>query len=141
MGIKTATYSYCLKRKCSLWTVQFCLVGVILLMFARPLLPIVDYFQNYDYIVNVLCENKEKPLINCNGKCYLSKLLAEEAEDESNPFSEKLSKYEIPLLLHEDEFAQVSFEPKHKKTFGDLVMTGGILYSLDLTRPPEASLI
>lgn len=100
-------------------------------------MPVVDYFQNYDYIVNVLCENKEKPMLECNGKCYLSKLLAEEADDESNPFSEKLSKYEIPLLLHESESLGIEFELKEKSSFEHFVMNGGILYFLDLTRPPR----
>ncbi len=80
-------------------------------------------------------------MLKCNGKCYLAKMLAEEAEDESNPFSEKLLKYEIPLILHKCELKQVNFEPQNKRTFEDLVMTGGILYSLDLTRPPEIILI
>ena len=25
----------------------------------------------HDYIVNELCENREKPILTCNGKCYL----------------------------------------------------------------------
>lgn len=141
MGTKNVTYPQYLKRNGALNGAQFFLGVMVLLMFAKPLLPVVDYFQNYDYIVNVLCENKEKPMMECNGKCYLSKLLAEEADDESNPFSEKLSKYEIPLLLQENEFSQVSFELSEKSSFEHFVMNGGILYSLDLTRPPEASLI
>ncbi|MFC4097707.1 hypothetical protein [Euzebyella saccharophila] len=137
MGTKNVTYLQHLKRNGAHYSAQFFLGVIVLLMFAKPLLPVVDYFQNYDYIVKVLCENKEKPMLECNGKCYLSKLLAEEADDESNPFSEKLSKYEIPLLLHESESLEIEFELSEKRIFENLVMNGGILYSLDFTRPPE----
>lgn len=43
----------------------------------RPLKPIIEYYINYDYIVNVLCENKDKPKLKCNGKCYLNKQVKE----------------------------------------------------------------
>ena len=43
----------------------------------KPLMPIIDYYANYDYIATVLCENKDKPYLECNGKCYLQKQLNE----------------------------------------------------------------
>lgn len=43
------------------------------LMLFKPLFPLVEYVVNYEYISEVLCENKEKPLIGCDGKCYLTK--------------------------------------------------------------------
>ncbi|MBL4939948.1 MAG: hypothetical protein JKY16_06740 [Lutibacter sp.] len=46
-----------------------------LLAMIRPLVPIMQYYANYDYIVNVLCENRDRPYMECNGKCYLEKQL------------------------------------------------------------------
>ena len=40
-------------------------------------MPIIDYYANYDYIATVLCENKDKPYLECDGKCYLKKQLKE----------------------------------------------------------------
>lgn len=40
---------------------------------ARPVAPLMEYLINYDYISEELCENKEKPMLECNGKCYLAK--------------------------------------------------------------------
>ena len=37
----------------------------------KPLLPVLEYYANYDYIANELCINKDKPYLECNGKCYL----------------------------------------------------------------------
>jgi len=43
----------------------------------------MEYAFNYDYISKVLCINKDKPELNCNGKCYLmSKLAAESTSKE-----------------------------------------------------------
>jgi hypothetical protein len=37
---------------------------------------------NKNYIAAVLCENRDKPVMECKGKCYLSKKLKQEAEKE-----------------------------------------------------------
>lgn len=41
----------------------------------RPMIPIIDYYANYNYIATELCENRDKPFLECNGKCYLAKEL------------------------------------------------------------------
>lgn len=41
----------------------------------KPISPVIAYYFDYDYIVNVLCENKDKPVLKCNGKCHLAKEL------------------------------------------------------------------
>lgn len=38
----------------------------------RPVIPILDYLYNYDYISQELCENKEKSFLQCNGACYVT---------------------------------------------------------------------
>lgn len=80
-------------------------------MLTKPFWPVLDYMANYDYIVNTLCENRDKPELECNGKCHLSKELAKEAgADDKNP-QNKTSKTEIPqIIISEDiqEFAFVS---------------------------------
>ncbi|MGO4910748.1 hypothetical protein [Leeuwenhoekiella sp. W20_SRS_FM14] len=53
------------------------------LMVLRPAFPFIEYLIDYDYISTILCENKEVPEMNCNGKCYLMKSLAEASEKES----------------------------------------------------------
>ncbi len=37
-----------------------------------------DFIINNEYIATVLCINKEKPEIHCNGKCYLKMQLGKE---------------------------------------------------------------
>ena len=65
-------------------------LSAILFLF-RPVFPVVEYAMNYDYVVNVLCVNKAKPELKCNGKCHLMKALAKAAENEK-PISENNKK-------------------------------------------------
>ncbi|MBE0422396.1 MAG: hypothetical protein IBX66_00490 [Lutibacter sp.] len=52
-----------------------------LLAMVRPLVPIMEYYANYDYIATVLCENRDKPSLECNGKCYLEKQIKKANHD------------------------------------------------------------
>lgn len=47
------------------------LLNLYLLVLVQPALPVLEYLINYDYIVKELCENRGKPILTCNGKCYL----------------------------------------------------------------------
>jgi hypothetical protein len=48
-------------------------LNLYLLALIQPALPVIDYLVNYNYIVKELCENRDKPVLACNGKCYLEK--------------------------------------------------------------------
>jgi hypothetical protein len=87
------------------------LIAVLLL--AKPVIPFLEYVINYDYIVKELCENKEKPALQCKGKCHLAKQLAKSAEEE-NPISSNKKqnvKQEIETLFCQ-ELITVSFAKK-----------------------------
>lgn len=40
--------------------------------------------MNKDYISKVLCINIDKPQLNCNGKCFLTKKIAEAEKKQQN---------------------------------------------------------
>jgi hypothetical protein len=92
-------------------------IGILIIFcFAeiRPLLPYLDYFLNYEYISEVLCINKEKPMSICNGKCYLSQKLKEaqktEKQDKKIPTIEQ---ERIPMIVYNSEI------PKFLKTVSE----------------------
>lgn len=62
---------------------------ITFLLLLKPFFPVIEYGINYDYISQVLCENKAKPEMHCNGKCHLMKELAKEAESEKPISSDK----------------------------------------------------
>ena len=45
-------------------------------MLFSSLLPYAEYAINYHYIAEQLCENKDKPALQCHGKCHLKKQVA-----------------------------------------------------------------
>jgi len=50
-----------------------------------PIQPLIEYALNQDYIAEFLCINKNKPELQCNGKCHLLKEI--EKQQESNPLT------------------------------------------------------
>lgn len=56
---------------------------IIFTVALRPLMPLLDYAVNYDFIKTNLCENKNKPQQLCNGRCYLKKEIAKDSGNQS----------------------------------------------------------
>lgn len=50
-----------------------------------PLNPVIHYVLHKKYYAEVLCENKDKPMMHCNGKCHLKKEIKELEENKNNP--------------------------------------------------------
>lgn len=49
--------------------------------------------------VERFCENKERPELKCDGKCALSQMLSQKADDEKTPINLDLLKNEIVLFI------------------------------------------
>ncbi|MCG3167054.1 MAG: hypothetical protein POELPBGB_02837 [Bacteroidia bacterium] len=58
----------------------------------------LNYEVNKDYISNVLCENKEKKELHCEGKCHLKKELQKEDKKENTPTGSSKEKFEVNLF-------------------------------------------
>ncbi len=100
--------------------------------------------MNYDYIVNNLCENKNKPALNCDGKCYLSKLLAQESkQSEENPFGEKQSQTEVPHIFFYKLPSQIYFDGNllqaSKDNFKIVSLLSSTPFISEISEPPEVS--
>lgn len=61
----------------------------------RPLMPIIEYQLNYDYITTILCENVDRPYLECNGKCYLIDRISETSKQSQEQNS-------IPIINIDD---------------------------------------
>ncbi|MFV8375207.1 hypothetical protein [Flavobacterium sp. LB1P62] len=69
-------------------------------MFLKPLFPVLEYAVNYEYISKVLCVNKAKPMIHCNGKCHLMKELAKAQEEKQTSSNKKNTTFDtVDLIL------------------------------------------
>ena len=54
------------------------LLGLYCFTLLQSYVPHASYWMNRDYISTVLCENVDKPELECNGKCHLVKEINKE---------------------------------------------------------------
>lgn len=86
---------------------------ILLLMLIRSMvLPLtyLEYHLNKDYIVDKFCENKFRPEMLCDGKCYLAKKLAQRQQQTTD--AESIVFYQLltsPIVCQVHETC--SFEP------------------------------
>jgi hypothetical protein len=65
----------------------------------------VAYYQiNKTYIARVLCENRDKPILNCNGKCFLAKKLKEQQEKKDRETTERIENMPFVQLFFMSAF-------------------------------------
>jgi len=64
-------------------------------------LPVAAYKLNLKFIAEELCENKDKPELMCNGKCYLEKQMEKQTGTDTESDNKILltNIYEMPHLL------------------------------------------
>ena len=121
---------------------QYVVLFVGFIMLVKPLWPVAEYIINYNYIKNVLCENLDKPMLNCDGKCYLAKQLAKESkQDQENPFGEKKTKTETITSLFLESLPQINLGINihllQSKNFGIAQVFIPTLLTSDISQPPE----
>ena len=101
----------------------------------------VAYFHvNRNYIARVLCENRDRPQLNCNGKCYLAKKLKQQQDKKDKETTERVSNTAVAhlfcLTVSHFLFVPDCFIQKAKVVFGYLIS----IYSSPvsgLLRPPQ----
>ena len=113
-----------------------------LLALVGPVLPVLDFMINYDYIARELCVNRDKPVLACNGKCYLEKKMVENNESLSHhsdkPVPPKLEQIAFPVFIVSEtiKYAALTFESMTKSDFYYRV-TFSTGYIFSLLRPPQ----
>lgn len=88
-----------------------------LFMLLKPIMPLIEYAAFYDYIVNELCVNKEKPELQCNGKCHLTKELAKASDSEAgNEKNHTVSSEFSFVYFQEVNMYNTLFFPKEQRS-------------------------
>jgi len=118
----------------------FILVLLILTNFSR-LFIYAGFELNQNYIASKLCENRDRPEMNCNGKCYLAKKIkqAEEKEKKQEQDGQKKSLQESFLVKSLSADVIFSFELNQEQFLG----RAGELptSSSDVLHPPPSTSI
>lgn len=114
------------------------IVFIVILFFAKPIFPILDFVINYDAIQE-LCINKDKPEMKCNGSCHLKKELAKTAQ-EDNPFTNKKTVHflsEILFFNYCQWELQIPFTADYKTAINSVFQNNySYLPIFNLAKPP-----
>lgn len=105
---------------------------MIFFLVLRPLVPIIDYAVNYQYISEVLCINKDRPEVHCKGKCYLSKELTKASQEDSENHKTKNRNLKILDFFISTEPAKLHVQ--HLETIADIPFNTQKEYSYLLLR-------
>lgn len=109
----------------------------------KPLLEVstVLYYElNIDYIIDTYCVNKERPWLNCNGKCYLmSQMNSHQEPIKDNPKNTVSTESFIPLFFQSIEIKLQNTISNTKSTIQiwkqEKWLKDSFLYNID--HPPE----
>lgn len=82
----------------------------VLVLLLKPVFPVISFMVNYDYIAKELCENKTKPELHCNGKCYLKKELAKASENTNQNSQNKKQIQQETEILFLETICNISFQ-------------------------------
>ena len=102
--------------------------ALVYLLFVATLLPAVSqwgtiaYYQaNKAYIARVLCENRSKPELHCDGKCFLAKKLKATQDKQDKETTERVQNMPVLSLFCNDltrfSFAPVTASVREKPVF------------------------
>ncbi|RNI30472.1 hypothetical protein EFB08_04215 [Rufibacter latericius] len=97
----------------------------MLIQVFSKLMIVLDYQANKSYIAQVLCINREKPKMQCHGKCYLKKNL-KKAEQTETPSSNKQTKQSSDLILFYQPFTRITHLYLKEQPFLISSLTAGI---------------
>lgn len=102
---------------------QTSLISLLILYAAvvfRPLWPCIDYVVHQEYFAEVLCINKDRPELNCDGKCVLMQKIQAAQQAEQNP--------EGPLPLQVEDFLSLLYWESEGPAFQESEITGLSVY-------------
>ncbi|MBL7471539.1 hypothetical protein [Robertkochia sediminum] len=96
------------------------------------------YITATDDFIERLCENKDRPELNCDGKCYLAKML-QEADTEENPLPKEHFSWpkNILFVAFENKTQPVLEEPEIL-SYGSYINFYHLLLSKAVFHPPNA---
>jgi hypothetical protein len=100
---------------------------------------IVNYFVQYDYYANELCENKENAALQCNGKCALMDDLQSvdnTRSTEEEPVLPEIVKLEL-LLQHVTQLSSQELVRLDKKRAFGILIAKISEFQLDIDHPPQ----
>lgn len=113
-----------------------CLLFALISSSFSRFLVVAGFEVNQNYIASNLCENKSRPWLHCNGRCYLMKKLKQAEEEEKKQAREdQKNRYQEALLTAS---LTISFKMQGFKIVYPQYLVRGIIHlSSSLFQPPQ----
>lgn len=115
------------------------IVIAYLLMVVQPVLPFLHYRLNQTFYSQVLCENKARPNLKCEGKCALRKELLAQNHTNPNPESAPSATYSETEPHIAETFSAEAFPSDHKKKYHQGIIPGESPGHTEISLPPPRS--
>lgn len=119
----------------------FISIFIIFTIALRPVLPLIDYAVNYEYIVDNLCKNRDIPQSTCKGKCYLEKELSKTEKQSNNGQNVKLAGLDVFLSHDVLSFSVNRFDVENQKIKSGSTDFHTSEYHSRIFHPPLAEVI
>jgi hypothetical protein len=75
------------------------LIFILVLQPVHNLLIVLNYVINKEFISTVLCINRDKPELNCNGKCQVTEQLKEQEKKKNEQKGTVSDKVDTPVYI------------------------------------------
>jgi len=102
--------------------VSIILAAIIICSSLRISFTYAYYYVDTAGFIERLCENKDKPELQCNGKCHLKKVVENNTNDDKIPFKD-INFKEITLFVVEQskyEFISITFKKTDLSNYNNL---------------------
>ena len=93
------------------------ILSLLLQLFSREVI-VMSFQLNRDYIAKTLCENRNRPQLHCNGKCYLAKRLRARQAREDQETTERVQHMPVIALFCTDLFSFRFAPPSYHAAVG-----------------------
>ncbi len=100
----------------------------------KALSPYIEYVVNKDYIAEVLCVNQDKPELQCNGQCHLTKELKKAQDEEKQSSKKNVEEVQLHYLNSENFVLNTSFVAIEKAK--SLYLSSFYHFCMESTTPP-----
>lgn len=104
----------------------------------QPFMPYFEYFVNKSYIAQFLCINKDKPEVECYGKCHLIKSIQNANKENHDPAQtpKPEAKFENDIKALSKRTDPGFFRNSNKKTLHSWYTFIFKEYQSDIPTPP-----
>lgn len=116
--------------------VSLLLMSSFLLQSLSKVIILVDYELNKEYITEIFCHNKNKPQLECNGKCHLMKQMKEDDKKEKAPLNNVKEKFEVQLFCSIQEMLSLNSFVISQFNFHSFQLQKTISPSFSIFHPP-----